>query len=154
MLYLGLSILWQMLLTVLIDVLRNSPYARSVVSPGAWAVGSAVCPRVSCVSSPGVHLIADALEFVSPGPRIARWSSMAARLGRTAQQLTLSEPTAALESLVGDSEVLKETERLQLHEAVDDVVIVRGVSLLKSADFGKEALNVLTKVSFGVRPGA
>ena len=79
---------------------------------------------------------------------------MAARLGRTAQQLTLSEPTAALESLVGDSEVLKETERLQLHEAVDDVVIVRGVSLLKSADFGKEALNVLTKVSFGVRPGA
>ena len=75
------------------------------------------------------------------------------RYSHPSQQVTAGEPTSALDGLVGDTEVLREAERLRHHETLDDIIIVKNVTLLKKAQFGKEAVNVLNKVSFGVRPG-
>ena len=70
MLYLGLSIPFQVLLTIVVDALRNSPYAQSVIAPGmlhtyqqlvyprsSWDDDSlhCVCIRGQDRASPGGH---------------------------------------------------------------------------------------------------
>lgn len=60
---------------------------------------------------------------------------------------------SALDGLVGDTEVLKETERIRRGETVEDVVVVRDVVLVLPPKKGKSVGPVLNHVSFGVREG-
>ena len=60
---------------------------------------------------------------------------------------------SALDGLVGDTEVLKECERIRRGETAEDLVVVSDVVLVLPPKKGKSVRPVLNRVSFGVREG-
>ena len=96
-----------------------------------------------------------------PAPYLGRFVTDSHRRHQAQRLLSTTSPSTSsaeapdlLEGVVGDAEVLRETERVRRLETAEDVVVARNVTLVKTAEHGEDRMvTLLSRVSFGVKAG-